>query len=561
MIKLLLRYQLQKIKKIFLSRKTAKLIVLACFIAIFTGLGVAVYFFFVKGFSYIQSYPFFAQAVTLYSYEVYLLFIFLLIAISSFISSLFSLFKKEKNDWLLATPSYKILPGVVLVNAFFASLWPLIIIVLPSLLAAHSVFGLKLIPLLVSLLSIVFLTIFATSLMLLAILITGRMLQGLSSLINKNFLNLKNLAICLLIFVFFGGILIWHQNFSIDLISLFNAQDLQTSESVVSRISENFTYSPTHPVAKAIFEFQAGNVIGGYYYTTIMFLMTIIVLSFLWLATEWFLPIWQKLQEGLFTARTKIKNKNTKKDSFIWGKNVSTTLLKKEFLVSSRNTRGLLWFGFLMFIWMIQVGVNLMLSKNIAKYSINIDLFPIIAYILQFLTGIFFISAFVLRFVFPCFSMEKDTSWILSSSPMKKSKIFWSKLLFYLPLFLTIGILIGYTNLLILNLSLTASVITFILFFSTIIFIVVLGLSLGAIFPNFETDDPSVLSTSLPGIGFTIGSLSYGSIGAWLLFQNLTANIFWPICLFLILSFIGTIWLIYIALYFLKHMEFIKNKF
>lgn len=560
MLKLLANCQIQKIKKFFSTRRIAKLITLACFFALFILLGFAIYFFFVEGFSYINSYPFFAQAIVLYSYEVYLLFIFLLIVISSFISGIFSLFKREENDWLLASPSYKVFPGLIFTSMLFSSLWPLLIIVLPSLLAAHAVFGLSSLFILISLLAVVFLTIFTVSMVLLTILTVGRVLQGLSSLLKTDVLNFKNLVAGILMLIFLGCGFIWYQSFSIDIVSLFKAQNLEVSTPGVSQISNNFLYSPAHPVAKTIYEFQNNNEMGGYNYAFLSLLLATAALSLLWLATEWFLLVWQKLQEGSFLARTTRKRKRKREKNIRLGGGPITTLIKKEILVSSRNTRDLLWFGFLIFIWLLQTGVNLILSESVTKYGIDTNLFPVIAHILQFITGTFFISAFVLRFVFPSFSMEKGTAWILGGAPIDRGKIFWSKLFFYLPLFLVIGLIIGYVNLLTLNFSLGGSIITFLLFFTVITFTVVFGLALGAIFPSFETDDPSVLSTSLPGLAFIVGSLAYGALGAWLLFTDLTAGPSWFLYFFLIATYVLVGWLIYLTPSRLRQMELVKDR-
>jgi hypothetical protein len=41
------------------------------------------------------------------------------------------------------------------------------------------------------------------------------------------------------------------------------------------------------------------------------------------------------------------------------------------------------------------------------------------------------------------------------------------------------------------------------------------GLALGALFPNFETDDPEILSTSFPGLTFIFTSVMYGAYAAY----------------------------------------------
>jgi Zn-dependent protease with chaperone function len=57
-----------------------------------------------------------------------------------------------------------------------------------------------------------------------------------------------------------------------------------------------------------------------------------------------------------------------------------------------------------------------------------------------------------------------------------------------------------------------------------ILFLVTFGLGLGAIFPNFDSDDPEVISTSLPGLAFIFGSLFYGGVGAYLFYGFLMGN-------------------------------------
>lgn len=522
------------------------MITLTLFAIIFAALAVGVYFFFLEGFGYIKSYPFFAQALTLYSYEVYLLFIIFLIAISAFISSISTLFRAEENTWIMVSPDYKKLLALNFLKNFIVSFWPLLIIAIPSLFAIKTVYGLTISSFLISILSITLLTLLTVSLVYLIILGGGKLLHLLASFSSKNLLNFKSLiAGALLLFFLLGGA-IWRANFDTDLVALFKAQDLgkQTVNSEI--INQNFKLSPAHPAAAGIFALQNGHTVRGYSLFLLLIAITSLAWGLLWLSSGWYLTLWQKMQEGNFTAKTE-KKRIRKKSPRLFLSSPEAALFKKEILISSRNMRNVMWFGFFIFIWLIQTGVNLVLSKNMAEYDITLGSFPIIIQVLQFLTAIFFISAFVLRFVFPSFSMERNTAWIIDSSPIKKQRVFWAKLLFYLPALTLLGIAIGYSNLLIMNLSFTYTLSTLILFLVSIFFAVILGLSLGAMFPGRDIDDPSTLSTSIPGIGFTLGALGHGSIGALLLFQLLNGSSYLNFLLFVISTLIVSGALLYIA--------------
>jgi len=157
---------------------------------------------------------------------------------------------------------------------------------------------------------------------------------------------------------------------------------------------------------------------------------------------------------------------------------------------------------------------------------------------LQFIVAVYFICSFTLRFVFPAFSIEKKTAWILASAPINFRRIYFGKYLFYSLFFVAVGILMSYINIGILNLPFTYAAYSILLFVSVVIFIITLGLSLGAIFPNFETDDPEIISTSMPGLFFTALSLIYGALGAGVLYSSLAGGNTSGLLFFVILTFI-----------------------
>lgn len=74
----------------------------------------------------------------------------------------------------------------------------------------------------------------------------------------------------------------------------------------------------------------------------------------------------------------------------------------------------------------------------------------------------------------------------------------------------------GIANATLLGISLVAEGTFMLLIAVMIVGITAFALSLGALFPNTESDDPEVVSMSFSGLGFTFISLAYGGVGAWL---------------------------------------------
>jgi ABC-2 type transport system permease protein len=235
------------------------------------------------------------------------------------------------------------------------------------------------------------------------------------------------------------------------------------------------------------------------------------------------------------------------------------TLFDKEAIMAIRDSRALLWFGFLLFIWLMQTSINLVLAHNLKQYQINQVFASSLTQVLQFVTAVYFICAFVLRFVFPSFSMEHRTIWILASAPINKEKIFWAKYGFYSLVFVVIGLILGYLNLLTLPLSIIYTGLMLLLFLVTIPFITALGLSLGALFPNYQTADPGVISTTLPGLAFIALSLLYGATGGLLIYYSLNRNSFSALVIFIVGSIVGAGLLLFLTPKLIKNRDLVKT--
>jgi hypothetical protein len=86
------------------------------------------------------------------------------------------------------------------------------------------------------------------------------------------------------------------------------------------------------------------------------------------------------------------------------------------------------------------------------------------------------------------------------------------------------GILMNYINSVVLGVSFTTALYSMSLFIATITCIVTLGLSMGALFPNKDSDDPEVITTSMSGLFFTAIALIIGSLSTYTLYLATLKN-------------------------------------
>ncbi len=119
------------------------------------------------------------------------------------------------------------------------------------------------------------------------------------------------------------------------------------------------------------------------------------------------------------------------------------------------------------------------------------------------------ICALSARFVYPSISMEGNGFWIIKTAPITSKEIFLGKLSLYLPPFIFLGLsLIGLAIWVLEPMVLVAGIciLDIIIIVPTIL---LLGLTLGAIYPKFDSSNPEEISMSLGGLIYMISGLSF----------------------------------------------------
>ncbi|MCX8118220.1 MAG: hypothetical protein N3G78_09845 [Desulfobacterota bacterium] len=136
------------------------------------------------------------------------------------------------------------------------------------------------------------------------------------------------------------------------------------------------------------------------------------------------------------------------------------------------------------------------------KSSLPIDSLRNVLAFLNMGLAAFVLSAISVRFVFPAVSLEREAFWIVRSSPLSIRSFLWIKVCVYgAPLLFLAEALIVISNLLLqVNpLMMTLSVITL---FLVVPGIVAMGVGLGAMYADFQSESPARFATSLGGLIF-----------------------------------------------------------
>lgn len=556
MLKYLFLNQLKQLGRYFHKKTLAKAITVFLFFSIFTLIAFGIYLFFVEGFTYLSYEDQVLFPMLLYFYEIFFLILGGIIFFSAIVTGMFSLWRGKNDDWFVSSANYKYLPKLIFVKCIFSGLWPLFIVVLPTVLALDKVFELSLFAILSIIISFVLFLVFISSLALLLILITGYLYHKASQKLQIIELSFGKFFFLLIFIILTCSYFIWNNSINIDFIDLFKANSQEIESVEIDAIANNYLYLPSHLIAMNTLVSQIGIFSSMIKYLFLLFLFSFVSISLWWKISSLYLPLWQKFKEG---GRVEADKKGRKKMGIInfnFKGSSSLALFKREFLVYIRNPRNLIWFSFLLFIWLMQASINFTLSRTLSINDIAPSLKQTAIQAIQFVVATYFISAFVLRFVFPSFSSERKTLWILTSAPIDTRKIFYIKYLFFASFFLILGLGLGYVNLAGLNLDWIYIGETLLLFSVATLFITAIGLSLGAIFPNYETDDPGVISTTMSGLLLIVLSLSYGTLGGLMIYFFQSTQNHLPIYLYIFFSLV----IIAGILYFTPKITKVGNK-
>jgi len=138
---------------------------------------------------------------------------------------------------------------------------------------------------------------------------------------------------------------------------------------------------------------------------------------------------------------------------------------------------------------------------------VPVFLVTLIVFLNQGLAG-FVLAAIAARFIFPAISLEGRELWLLKSSPLNLEALFWSK--YWIGTLPLLGVALVLT--VVTNTLLEANAFIMLVSVLTIAYFTLavsaLALGLGALFPQFGTENVAQIPTSFGGLVFMMTSLS-----------------------------------------------------
>ena len=539
MFSTLVSFYVTNTKRYFARNSGAKLVTMIGFFSVLALLIALMYEGFYYGFLYISRDTYFSEALTLYIVELFLLVSFVVVFASALLSGVSQMFRTGRSGFLMASPHFSIKPTMVLSRMIVTSLWPLLTIIIPALFALRHVFMLPVSGFVLSLFSTAMLVVFGVLLAVVLIFFIGALLRGLGMFSKSHLIEMTLLtALYLLGFV-------WSEFRGIDLVKFFQARLLDAQTPDLSPILLQFQYFPSHFSAQNIYFAMRGESNMALASLTSLIFLCVVAYTCYALLKKGHLYLWQKSEEKSTVGLSWMASISGKMLRSARG--AQQVILKKEAVLFFRDGRGMLWLGFILLLWVIQIGSSRLLVHGLSAERVATHDAPGYVGLLQFATIIFFIALFVLRFAFPSFSMERKTAWIIRMSPVDMREVYAAKLGFFVLLFGIIALIFSLGSAATIGLAIPFGMPLITLVMVATFFLTTLGLSLGVKYPNRETDDPEELSTSMPGIGFILASLCYGLIGAYALSNLISSGVVTLYVLFICASVALTLYFVRIA--------------
>jgi len=226
------------------------------------------------------------------------------------------------------------------------------------------------------------------------------------------------------------------------------------------------------------------------------------------------------------------------------GSGSAPALIERVFARAAPDTRGIIAKEVRVFFRdTTQWSQLILLAVLVAVYVYNITVLPlytgeqvsfllinVVSFLNLGLAG-FVVAAIAARFVFPQMSIEGRMMWLLKSSPLDISDLFWSKYwIGTVPLLVIALPLIVITNL-VLDASLFILILTSLTMIGVTFALTALALGFGALYPNYETENVAEIPTSFGGLLFMMAAVTY--LAGVVILEA------WPVYLFLDSRFQG----------------------
>ena len=239
----------------------------------------------------------------------------------------------------------------------------------------------------------------------------------------------------------------------------------------------------------------------GYLYGAALVLVGI----FWWISRKIYFPSWRSYQEVKSAPRDKIRKAGTQKPFWLRVLPFSVEqkgLLQKDLIVFSRDPSywsQLFILAALVAVYIFNI-VNLPLENVVLKNVVSVLNVGLIGFVL---------SALASRFVFSTTSLEGKKMWAVYTSPLKMGNFLIAKFLMYFPPLLFIGEFLVIVSNILLQVDAYVMRVSIVGVLFITIGVVGMAVGMGAMYPKFDYENVSEISSGTGSILFVISSLIY----------------------------------------------------
>jgi len=497
------KYRTIQVRESLRAAGWARVLVAGVFLAVILAVMFGIYVFFNRSFLYLLSEPFAGPAVIMYVLELSFAAVFLLGVASFVVAAHTLLYKNDESELLLSLP---VPPQTVFAYRFaiamLLSSWPIFVLAMPAVAALGMTINASW--------AYYFSAVGALTLFTLLVAVTGGILSFLFAMVFRRISPVLAYAAEVALFI---GLAIMGSSRAMtrEVFVVLAATTDAAGAAAINRIRELFEFTPTHQLVEFLTALVPGvSEAGSVWGLVAAAAFTLALLGALTiLAWRLYLPLWQLYRERRFIARpedvvsTTMRVPHRFPRVFRWGHGY---LFERDFLTFIRNpeevSRAMFLLGLLVLYVFAARGLALLQTFE------KVEMFALAVAFIYAAIGYFTMTA-CMRFVFPSFSLEGRSAWIIWASPLHAHEVFSWKYFFWSSLTFIIMGGAAWISAALFSLPLTMTL--FLLFATacTVLAVTAIALGQGALKPNFRDDDPDTLSTSPSGLLATAIGLAY----------------------------------------------------
>jgi len=474
----------------------AVFLVLAAFILI------ASFLFFLRAFGSLLSDPLSGVLIARYILESAFAVVFCLGVMSFIVSSFTFIFRSDEIRLLAAMPVEPLELFIYrFAGATLLSSWPVFFIGVPALAALGIALAA---PAEYYLFCLLLLALFVTLIAAVGALVSF-LIAWFARRVSAGWIWLGEVAVFAVVLA-----ALLHRIMPKALFSLFIVITPAGAGRAAEQIAAMFAPLPSHPFVDAISAMLPFGPVGqpaGPAMLKIAAGLVLCLVALLEIARRYFLPVWQRHEEGGFLARPEdapaARHRLSFPRLFRWR---YSYLFEKDLLSFVRDPEEVSRAGFLLLLLLFYI----LAIRSLAAMDAMNGLDPRSWGVALASAAIgYFALTMGIRFVFPSLSVEGKSAWVMWSSPLHIHEVFSWKLFFWstvvsLPMLAVAGLTVAIFGM---PFLLGTFFIFTVLCSSVSLMAITLGQ--GSSFPDFRSRDPQMLSTSAAGLAATAIGLGY----------------------------------------------------